>query len=262
MRLVSLCPSNTELACALGLGPALVGLDRSSDWPPEVVDLPRVGPDLEVDVAAIAALEPDLVLSSLSVPGMQGNLDRLDAAGLPHLVVDAQSLDGVYESLRMVGRLFGRGAQAEGVIAGMRRRLDAVAARAAALPWRPKVFLEWWPRPVIVPGRRCWTWEMVTLAGGEPLFGDLDVRSTPVHDEEVVRRAPDVLLTCWCGVPHEHQRPERMARRPGWEALPGVRAGAVWAAEERYFGRPGPRLVEGVEWLTERIAERVAVGPA
>lgn len=254
MRIVSLCPSNTEIACALGLGPHLVGLDRSSDWPPEVVELPRIGPDTAVDVAAIAALKPDLVLSSLSVPGMEKNVAALDAAGIPHVVLDARSIPDVFTSIRVVGRLFGKGAHAESVVAGMQARLDAVEARAKALPRRARVFLEWWPKPVIVPGRACWTTEMIRIAGGESVFGHLDVRSTPLENDAVPPTAPDILLTCWCGVPHEHQKPGKLKERAGWQDIPGVRTGQVFAAEERLFGRPGPRLVEGVEWLHERIA--------
>ena len=247
MRLVSICPSNTEIACAVGLGEHLVGLDRSSDWPPEVVGLPRVGPDLTVAVDKIAALKPDLVLSSLSVPGMEKNLERLDAAGIAHVVLDARSIGEVFGSVRLVGRLFGQGARAEQVVAGMQARLDAVEAKSRALPRRARVFLEWWPRPVITPGRQCWTTEMMAIAGGDNVFADLDVRSTPIEDDAVPARWPDILLTCWCGVPHDKQRPEKMLERPGW-------TGQVYAAEERYFGRPGPRLVDGVEWLHERIA--------
>lgn len=258
MRIVSLCPSNTEIVAAVGLTDALVGLDRSSDWPPEVVALPRVGPDTEVDVEAIAALRPDLVLSSLSVPGMERNVAALDAAGLPHVVVDARSIPDVFSSIRLVGRLVGRGQRAGEVVTAMEARLAAVEARAAALPRRARVYLEWWPKPVIVPGAHCWTTEMIRIAGGESVFGHLDVRSTPLYDDAVPPTAPDLLLTCWCGVPHENQKPERMARRAGWGDIPGVRAGQVYAAEERLFGRPGPRLVEGVEWLHERIVALVA----
>ena len=252
MRIVSICPSNTDIVCALGAAHLLVGLDRSSDAP-EVAHLPRVGPDLSVDVPAITALAPDLVLSSSSVPGMERNLDALDAAGLRHLVVDATSIDEVLDSIVRVGRALGLGERAATVVAAMRARLDAVEREATALPRRPRVHLEWWPRPVIVPGRRCWTTDMITIAGGEPAFGDLDVRSTPVDDDAVCARAPDILLTCWCGVPHEKQDPARIARRPGWEAIPGVREGWLRAAEERHFGRPGPRLVEGVEWLYAQV---------
>jgi iron complex transport system substrate-binding protein len=254
MRIVSLCPSNTEIAAAVGLGGALVGLDRSSDWPPELCHLPRVGPDLTVDIDAVAALRPDLVLSSLSVPGMEKNIAGLDAAGLPHVVLDARSISDVFGSIRLVGRLVGRGVHAETVVAGMQARLDAVAEKAKALPRRARVYLEWWPKPVITPGRACWTTEMIAIAGGENVFADLDVRSTPVENDAVPPRAPDLLLTCWCGVPHEHQKPGKMGERAGWADIPGIVSGQVFAAEERLFGRPGPRLVEGVEWLHERIA--------
>jgi iron complex transport system substrate-binding protein len=254
MRLVSICPSNTEIACALGAVGALVGLDRSSDWPPEVRALPRVGPDLEVDVDAIVALKPDLVLSSLSVPGMERNLERLDRAGVPHLVLDATSIEGVYLSIRTLGRALGAEAGAEVLVASLGSRLAAVEARAAALPRRARIFLEWWPKPVITPGRRCWTTDMMRIAGGENVFADIDARSQPIEDHRVPEREPDLLLTCWCGVPHDRQKPERMAGRPGWAELPAVRAGRLYAAQECWFGRPGPRLVEGVEWLHGLVA--------
>jgi iron complex transport system substrate-binding protein len=253
MRIVSLCPSNTEILCALGVGEFLVGLDRSSDWPPEITHLPRVGPDLTVDVEAVAALAPDLVFSSLSVPGMERNVEGLESAGIPQVVLDSQSLEAVYGAIQLAGRVLGRGVQARRVIADMKGRLAAV--EADLLPWRPRVFLEWWPRPVIVPGRHCWTTEMIRIAGGEALFGDLDVRSTPVDMDRVLARAPDLMLTCWCGVPHTRQKPESLATRPGWERLEAVRRGRMLPAEERFFGRPGPRVVEGVEWLHARLKE-------
>ncbi len=260
MRLVSLCPSNTEIVAALGAADLLVGLDRSSDWPPEVVELPRVGPDVEIDVGLVAALSPDLVLSSLSVPGMERNVHALDEAGIAHLVVDARSLDDVFASLLLVGRVLGRGAAASAHVASMRARLAAVEASAAQLPRRARVFLEWWPRPVIVPGRDCWTTEMIRIAGGDSVFADRPVRSTPIHDEAVIPTAPDLLLTCWCGVPHERQRPDKLREREGWADIPGVRSGRVYAAEERYFGRPGPRVVEGVEWLHGLVRDWAKAG--
>lgn len=255
MRIVSICPSNTEIVCALGAEDSLVGLDRSSDWPPQICALPRVGPDLSVDIQAIIALKPDLVLSSLSVPGMQQNIDALDAAGLPQLILDAQSLSAVYDSILLTGRLIGRAPQAHQVIAQMQARLKTIQDSAAQLPRKARVFLEWWPKPVIVPGKHCWTTEMIKMAGGESIFADLDLRSTPIQAEAVIERQPDLLLTCWCGVPHHKQRPEKMAERPNWSSIPAVQQGRMYAAEECYFGRPGPRIVEGVAWLHQRILE-------
>ncbi len=75
MRIVSLCPSNTELLVYLGLKNQIVGIDNYSDWPQSIQDLPRLGPDLSIDMDKTAALKPDLVVASLSVPGMEKNID-------------------------------------------------------------------------------------------------------------------------------------------------------------------------------------------
>lgn len=255
MRIVSLCPSNTEILCALGLQDALVGLDRSSDWPSEIVSLPRVGPDTEVDVQKIADLKPDIVFSSLSVPGMERNIEALEQAGLPQIVIDAQNIAGIYQSILTIGRATGKGIAAQALVAQLKARLHELEAENAQTQARPKVFLEWWPKPVITPGRRCWTTEMIVLAGGEPAFADLDVRSTPILPEAVLERNPDILLTCWCGVPHDKQKPLSMAKREGWDKLPAVQKGRMYAANEHFFGRPGPRIVEGIVWLHKHIQE-------
>ena len=101
-RLVSLNCSNTEIVHALGCADRLVAVDADSDWPPEVVGpLPKVGRDLEIDIAAVAALQPDCVLASLTVPGHENVVDGLRAAGLNHHAPETQSLADVYQDVPM-----------------------------------------------------------------------------------------------------------------------------------------------------------------
>src|SRR5471032_3588215 len=96
VRVVSLTCSNTEIACALGCAGYLVGVDDHSDYPVDVVTkLPRVGPDLGIDVARVAALRPDLVLASLTVPGHERVVAELEAAGLPFFAPEPVSLEDV-----------------------------------------------------------------------------------------------------------------------------------------------------------------------
>lgn len=78
MRIISICPSNTELVGYLGLKNNLVGVDNYSDWPEVVNSLPRVGPDLEIDMDKVEQLQPDIVLASLTVPGMERNIEELE----------------------------------------------------------------------------------------------------------------------------------------------------------------------------------------
>ncbi len=107
MRIVSLCPSNTELLVALGLWNDVVGVDDDSDWPPEVQSKPRVGRDLNIDVEKVSALKPDLVVASLSVPGMERNIEALEQQGLPYIVLNPQRIEEVADNFRFLGSACG-----------------------------------------------------------------------------------------------------------------------------------------------------------
>ncbi|EKP95703.1 cobalamin-binding protein [Thermaerobacter subterraneus] len=258
MRIVSLAPSNTEIAFALGLGEFVVGVDDHSDYPPEVARLPRVGPDLTVDIDRVAALEPDLVLASLSVPGMERNVEALQRRGLPHLVLNPQRWPEVLQSIQAVAAATGREERGRRLVRQLQARAAAVRQRMARLaarrgrPWR--LYLEWWPRPLITPGRRSWFTDMAEMAGGQNIFADLDRTSGVVEPEAVVARVPDVILLCWCGTLQGHMDPSRVAARPGWSRLEAVARGRVVPLPEALFGRPGPRLVEGLERLAGLLA--------
>src|SRR5438046_10305355 len=96
-RIVSIAPSTTEILHARGLGRRIVGVDHWSDYPPRVRQLPQVGSDLRVDVGRVAALQPELVIASLHVPGMEDNLPAFERAGFAYLALGGLGLDGVWE---------------------------------------------------------------------------------------------------------------------------------------------------------------------
>jgi iron complex transport system substrate-binding protein len=254
VRIVSLTCSNTEIVWALGLADLLVGVDDHSDFPPEVVSrLPRVGPDLDIDVARVAALRPDIVLASLTVPGHERIVDRLELAKLPFIATEPVSVKDVYRDVVRVGELLGAPNEAVRVVAEMRAELDGIPAVTRP----PSILVEWWPKPVIVPGRLSWVTQMIASAGGRGVLDEEDVKSRPITDEEVRAFDPDAVVIAWCGVPFEKYRPEIVRRRPAWKELRAIEQGHVYPVSEAFLGRPGPRLVEGVRAL-RRIVERCA----
>lgn len=255
LRLVSLAPSNTEIVHALGLMEHLVGVDDWSDWPLAVKDLPQVGPDLHVDLDRVAALKPDLVLASLSVPGMECNVAGLEARGLPYIVLDPHSLSEIWANLRLVGERCGVGAKAEQVVTALTERVERVRSAARAAGGGARLYWEWWPKPIYTPGRRNWLTEIGAIAGCTNIFADYDVDNVRVDDPlEVVRRAPDFVLLAWTGAKRPSTGP--VYRRPGWEALPALREGRVHIMEEGLFNRPSPRLVDGLEHLWHTLQAR------
>lgn len=257
MRVVSHTCSNTEIVCALGCADLLVGVDDHSDYPVEVVrGLPKIGPDLGVDVERVKQLDPDLVLTSLTVPGHERIVESLERAGLPILVLEPKSLADVYGDVERIAHALGveeRGRLlADEIRAGLAR--ESVPASA------PPILVEWWPKPVIVPGKRSWVTDMLAIAGAVNPWADRDCESTPVTDEEVLAAAPEAIVVSWCGVEPDKLRPDVVLGRNVWSTVPAIREGRVHCVPEAWMGRPGPRLVEGVRAL--RAIAKDAAGAA
>lgn len=248
MRIVSLTCSNTEIVCALGMAHTLVGVDDHSDYPEDVVGpLPRVGPDLGVDPKKVAALRPDLVLASLTVPGHERVVEAIDAAGLRWIAPEPVRLEDVYRDIRDIAALLGVPERGERRVAEMQAAIGSAPAVDG-----PAVLVEWWPKPVIAPGRQSWVTDLLARAGGRnPL--DRDCKSAPLTDEEVQAMRPDAVVICWCGVPFHRYRTDVVTRREAWQGIPALRNGAVYTIPEAYLGRPGPRLVEGYRALRDVI---------
>lgn len=252
MRVASLAPSNTEIVAFLGAVDALVGVDDWSDWPPAVEQLPKLGPDLQIDLDRVERLEPDLVLAAASVPGMEQVVERVQQRELPTLVLAPDDLDGVLEDVERVAAALGVEDRGEELVAAMREelaRLHELTRGGAA----PSVYWEWWPDPPIAAGDRGWMPDVLNHAGATGAFEDVDAESPEVTLEQVKERAPDVCALCWQGALAPVQSVDRLRQREGWETLEAVRAGRVLEMPEALYGRPGPRLVEGVRLLAERL---------
>jgi iron complex transport system substrate-binding protein len=255
VRLVSLTCSNTEIVCALGAGELLVGVDDHSDYPVETLSrLPRVGPDLDIDVERVAALKPDLVLASLTVPGHERVLDRLQRARLPFIAPEPRTLQDVFSDIRLIGARLDLASRAEALVSDLSSELGMRAATTGL-----RVLIEWWPKPVIAPCQQSWTNELLAFAGAENPLADRPYKSQPITDEEAAALAPDISIISWCGVRTEKYRPSVVLRRPAWQKLELVRQRRVYPVSEAWLGRPGPRLVFGARALAQIVAE-VAAG--
>jgi iron complex transport system substrate-binding protein len=252
-RLISICPSNLEAIWALGCFPRVIACEDSSDFPPEVEQLERLGPDLGPDLDRIAALAPDLVISSLSVPGMERNVTGLRARNVPQLVLAPRSLADVLAELMWLGRVLGVPERAAEVVADMRRQITQLQAEAAELPKPARVYLEWWPRPMFTPGAACYSNELITLAGGINVFGDRPGSSLEITAEDLIAAQPEVCFVSWCGVAADKLDVRRLVDRPGLEELAAGRAGRVFPLDERFSGRPGPRMLEAARIMAAAI---------
>ena len=257
MRVVSLACSNTEIVCALGCADLLVGVDSHSDTPKEVVTrLPKLGPDLNIDIAAVAALKPDLVLTSLTVPGHEKVIAGLEAAGLPYLAPEPVRLADVYGDVLKIARHLGVPERGERLVREMRSALTERQPDTKTKRDTPKLLVQWWPKPVIAPGQLSWVDDLIRIAGGQNPLGNEAVKSRPLTDEEVTAINPDAIVLSWCGVAPDKVRPEVVLRNSAWQEVRAVQRGHIYCVPEAYLGRPGPGLMRGFRALQKIVEDQ------
>jgi len=285
-RIVSFLPSATEMACALGLSDQLLGVTHECDYPPHMRDKPivvrnvlpiesmsqaeidfavtqrlRNGQSLyRVDETLMQDIAPDLILTQdlCQVCAPSGNevteLLKLLPSKPQILWLTPKSLEQIFDNLRDLGAATGRSEIAETLIAEGRARLGKIDAATHALVSRPRVFCMEWMDPVYCCGH--WVPEMVRIAGGFDKLGRKGADSVRIKWEDVLQWKPEVLIVMPCGFGLEKavEETRQLTSYPGWDDLPAVRDGRVYAVDANsYFARPGPRVVEGTELLAHLL---------
>ncbi|SMO82607.1 ABC transporter substrate-binding protein [Melghirimyces algeriensis] len=248
-RIASICPSNTEILWSLGLGNQIVGVDNYSDWPPALDHLPRLGPDLKIDMDKLKALQPDWVLASLSVPGMEKNIEALEKTGIPFIVLEAGRLEDIPSDFIKVAQFAGIEQRGRQMADQFKEKLESIHKNVPHHSAAPRLYWEWWPKPVFTPGRENWLTDLSQIVGGKNIFGDEKGQTVKTDWKSVADRHPDLTLIVWTGVPKEKIRKEKITGRPPWQGLPFAEEHRVHILEEGWYCRPSPRILTGVEHL-------------
>jgi iron complex transport system substrate-binding protein len=165
-----------------------------------------------------------------------------------------KSISGIEENVRELGKATGHSRAAEAVIGSGRARLQKVAKALAKAGSRPRVFCMEWADPIYCSGH--WVPEMVELAGGTDGLGRKGTDSVRIEWKTVVEWTPEVFIISPCGfnLSAALGQSAQLSQYPGWEDLPAVRQGRVYAVDANsYFARPGPRVFEGVELLAHLL---------
>jgi iron complex transport system substrate-binding protein len=275
MRIVSLVPHATELLFALGAGPDVVAVTHECDHPPAALARERVTRDVlpagldaaaidaavrertlageaiyELDRAALAALEPELIVTQALCPVCAVSFE--DVAELaqtlptkPRVVaLDPTTLEQTHADVLTLARETGREAQGLELVADAAARIER-ARLAVRSQRRPRVASLEWLDPVYVAGH--WTPQMIELAGGQDVLGGAGERSQTVTWSAVADAEPEVVIVMPCGYDAARARAEGTRYADELTALGARKIVAVDASA--YFSRPGPRLTDGIELL-------------
>lgn len=285
-RIVTLLPSATEIVCALGFANDLVGRSHECDYPAGVEKLPAltapkfkvegtsaeidqrvkqiVGDALSVyrvDAARLRDLRPEVIVTQSQCEVCAVSERDVEAAvaqwpGVQPRIVSLApyALADVFTDIKRVAKALGATERGDALVAQMRARMDAIAARAGALATRPTFACIEWIAPMMSAGN--WMPELAAMAGGDNLFGRVGEHSPWMKFEELAAADPEVIMIAPCGFDIARTVIELPAlmRDPRWSRLRAVRDRRVFIADgNQYFNRPGPRLVESLEILAELL---------
>ncbi|MEO8997747.1 MAG: cobalamin-binding protein [Rhodanobacter sp.] len=254
-RIVCLTEEPTEVLYALGEDHRIVGISGFTVRPPQArKEKPKVSAFTSAKIGEIMKLEPDLAIGFSDI---QADIAReLIKIGVEVWISNHRSVDGILAYIRRLGAMVGAHAKAEAYAQRAEQHIAEVRAAVAQLPRRPKVYFEEWDEPIITGIR--WVAEIIGIAGGDDCFPELareplaKQRILP-NGDEVVRRAPDIILGSWCG---KRFRPERVAARPGWDTIPAVRNGDLYEIKSPIILQPGPAaLFDGLDAIHRIIVE-------
>ncbi len=254
-RIVCLTEEPTEVLYALGEQDRIVGISGFTVRPPRArKDKPKVSAFTSAKIGEILKLKPDFVVGFSDI---QADIAaELIRHGIEVWISNHRSVEGILDYIVRLGALVGVSERATAYADKLRCGLEVIAREAASLPRRPKVYFEEWDDPMI--SGIGWVSELVGIAGGDDIFPECAASSLAkgrilADPDEVIRRAPDIILGSWCG---KKFRPEKVSARPGWDLIPAVRDGELHEIKSPLILQPGPAaLTDGITQIARIIRD-------
>ena len=283
-RICSLLPSGTEILFALGLGDRIIGVTDLCDYPPAAADIrvvcrSRIDPAVmsseeveaemgrilsagespyDLDVEWLMEASPDVVLTQDLCYFCEVDAGTVHRAVEPIpmppkvLTLNPRTLDEIMDSFAEVGQACGASETATKLLAGLKKRIAAIAEKLDGMEHRPRVFSLEGVNPLVIGGH--WVTDLVAQGGG--ILPERFAPGCPAERidwSEVVSAAPDKLYIDLCSsdLARSVREIPWLAAQPGWSELPAVRSGEVYLIDHSTLSRPGPRVVDGLELLAE-----------
>jgi iron complex transport system substrate-binding protein len=253
-RIISVVPSATEMLFALGRGDRVIAIGDYDNFPPEVVNRPRIGGLLNPNIEKIIELKPDLVVTYGSQAALSARLQDLGVRLYPFSHGD---IDRTLDYILDLGKTVGANEEAQQVVARIRAAFDEV--RASAPSGQPSVLLVHNRGAGILGsfysvGSRAFQHQLISIAGGRNVFGDIDREVLQPSVEEILSRSPDIIVETLPPGATTEEVEQRMRDWRTFENVPAVRNNRIYITSEDYLLVPGPRLDLAARRFGEIIA--------
>lgn len=248
-RIISLAPHTTELLFAAGAGDRVVGVVSYSNFPPAATRLPLVGGYESLNLEAILALKPDLLVAWKS-GNLQMHVERLADMGIPVFYSEPRQLEDIATNLERLGQLAGTVNTANAAAQQFRQRLNDLARRYAVQPLL-RTFYQIWHQPLMTINGEHLISQVIALCGGRNIFADLSTLAPSVDREAVLLADPQVIIVSGMA----KQQPEWLDDWKLWPQLAATRFNQLYYIEPDLIQRQTPRILDGADIMCRQLAE-------
>ena len=251
LRIVSLLPSLTESVCALGKCGALVGVDRFSNWPLSIQELPKLGGMGDINIERIVQLKPDVVLLEKASPA----ISRLNSLGVRTFALDVKSMGDEERALKKLDTLLGTSESAR-VLNQIQKEIMRANKQLSSKGGNISVYFEVNPAP-FAAGRDSFIGEILTQLNLINIIPESLGPFPKINPEFVVQAKPDVILLT-------ESTTKDIQKRPGWNSIPAVNRNRICsftADQNDVLVRPGPRMGDAALIISQCIQEKMSSSP-
>ncbi|MFZ4535970.1 cobalamin-binding protein [Propionivibrio sp.] len=246
-RIISLAPHVTETLFAAGAGERVVGTVEYSDYPEAAKKIQRIGGYSRLDLEAVVALKPDLIVAWQS-GNAAAHVDKLRALGFPLYVSQPNRIEDVASELERLGVLAGTSTVANKAASQFRERLAGLQKRYSGRP-PVRTFYQIWKQPLMTIGGKQIISDVVRLCGGENVFAKLETMAPTVTVEAVIAANPEAIIASGMG----ESRPEWLDDWKPWTSITAVARDNLFFVQPELIQRHTPRLLDGAERLCQHL---------
>ena len=246
-RIISIATPNTEILFALGLGHRVVGVSQYCNYPPEALEVEKVGSVRSLHYEKIVALSPDLLLGGGLTT--QDAITKLEELGIPVVILDPVDIEGIFADIELVGKLTATENEAENLVSQLRQRKMALVSKTETLNNKPRVYLQIDPSLRTV-GPGSWIDELINLAGGSNIAAGSALAYPMLSSEIIIELNPEIIILADTDL---GTSPETVKAQPGWGAITAVKNDDIYIIDRDIISRAGPRVIDGLEALIRII---------
>ncbi|HZJ83392.1 MAG TPA: ABC transporter substrate-binding protein [Clostridia bacterium] len=245
-KVISMSPNNTETLFALGLGDKVVGVSTYCNYPEEATEKDKVGDFWEPNVELIVAADPDILFVGNAAP--PEFIEKMEDNDIIVVALEGYDLDGTYQAILNTGKIMGVQDKADDLIGSMKAQVSEIEGKVKEADKIKAYFIiSYGDQGDFTAGSGSFVDEIINIAGGENIAGDMDQPWAEYSIEKLIEKDPEIIFASI------NSGAETISDAPGYKELTAIKEGRIVIVDDDLVTRAGPRIVEGLEEIARAM---------